>query len=58
MDGSPGGESSARDDRSLLPDRADDDRDEGWGEGPEDRDAGDRRLLEDRPPHHDDRARD
>jgi prolyl-tRNA editing enzyme YbaK/EbsC (Cys-tRNA(Pro) deacylase) len=34
-----------------APERAPDDRDVGWGEQSEDRSAGDRRYLEDRPPH-------
>jgi hypothetical protein len=33
---------------ALPPERAPDDRDVGWGERPDD---GDRRYLEDRPPH-------
>jgi hypothetical protein len=44
------------DERPVIPDRSDDDRDEGWGESRDDGDAADRRLLEDRPPHHDGRS--
>jgi prolyl-tRNA editing enzyme YbaK/EbsC (Cys-tRNA(Pro) deacylase) len=36
---------------SPVAERAPDDRDVGWGERPEDHAAGDRRYLEDRPPH-------
>lgn len=36
---------------SVIPDRADDDSDVGWGEVPPDRGEDDR-LLDDRPPHH------
>lgn len=41
--------SEQEDDAPALPDRADDDRDRGWGE----RDDGDddERFLRDRPPH-------
>jgi hypothetical protein len=47
----PGG-----DERPVVPDRSDDERDEGWGERANERDADERRLLEDRPPHHDGRS--
>jgi hypothetical protein len=50
------GSSRERDERPVLPDRADDDRDEAWGDRAEDGDAADRRLWEDRPPHHDGRS--
>ena len=41
------------DDQPLLPDRGEGDRDEAWGDATGDRDAGDRRLYDERPPHHD-----
>lgn len=47
------------DDRPVLPDRADDDRDVGWGERGDEPGSDaeqDRRLLEERPPHHDGRS--
>lgn len=40
----------------MLPERAEDDRDEYWGERPDEADADERRLREDRPPHHDGRS--
>jgi hypothetical protein len=36
-------------DEPVLPERADDDRDEGWGEPPDPED--DDRILRERPPH-------
>lgn len=44
------------DERPVVPDRSDADRDEAWGDRAADRDAEERRLLEDRPPHHDGRS--
>lgn len=38
--------------RELLPQRAKDDEDEGWGEQPDDGDADTERLLREVPPHH------
>jgi hypothetical protein len=38
-----------------LPDQTRDDTDIGWGEPPTDDDENLRRLLEERPPHHEDR---
>ena len=40
------------DDRPVLPDRSDDDRDEGWGDRPRE-DDDDQRFHDERPPHHD-----
>lgn len=40
---------------ATWPDRADDDSDLGWGEPPARDDDGDDRLLDERPPHHEDR---
>lgn len=44
------------DERPVVPDRSDDDRDEAWGERADERETDERRLLEDRPPHHDGRS--
>lgn len=49
-------ESGGPDERPVVPDRSDEARDEGWGERADERDADERRLLEDRPPHHDGRS--
>jgi hypothetical protein len=40
-----------RDDGPVIPDRADDDRDRGWGDDADSRDADDERLTRERPPH-------
>ena len=42
--------SEHEDEAPVLPDRADDDSDTGWGERDDDRDD-DERFLRDRPPH-------
>jgi hypothetical protein len=39
----------------VLPDRADDDSDTGWGEPPAYDDDSDRALLDERPPHYEER---
>jgi hypothetical protein len=49
------GPSDDPDDRPVVPDRSDDDRDEGWGDRADERDD-DQRFLDDRPPHHDGRS--
>ena len=38
----------------VLPDQTSDDTDVGWGDEPDEDDV--RRLLDERPPHHDDRG--
>jgi hypothetical protein len=37
----------------VLPERSKDERDTGWGDSPTDNDDDVRRLLDERPPHHD-----
>ena len=42
---------------SVIPDRAADDSDRGWGEPPATDNDDERRLSDDRPPHHESRER-
>lgn len=56
MSGRTGRSGRSDDERPIVPDRSDEDRDEGWAERAAERDDDERRLLEDRPPHHDGRS--